>query len=111
MSQEPSSCLSKLGRGVSILIRGPVFGCFAVVGLLVLAVVLCGVLRSFTWKRDNLRMGQLASIPVSATEVQISGADNFFNSECFMRFHAPPEQIETFLRNSPSLRGVKPERF
>jgi len=61
--------------------------------------------------RMTLKLGRLASIPESATELKIDGTSNLFSSTYYIRFQASAEDIDEFIRNSPGLNGVLPARF
>jgi hypothetical protein len=55
--------------------------------------------------------GKLAPLPASATEVRAVEYHNLFAGDAFIRFKAPPAEIEAFLAASPGLRGVTAEKF
>lgn len=61
--------------------------------------------------KTTLRLGRLASLPPSATDLRIDGTSNLFSSTYHIRFQANAEDIEKFIRNSPGLNGVLPTRF
>jgi hypothetical protein len=61
--------------------------------------------------KTTLKLGRLAAIPESATDLKIDGTSNLFSSTYHIRFHASPEDIEEFIRNSPGLNGVLPAKF
>jgi hypothetical protein len=59
----------------------------------------------------TLKLGRLAAIPESATDLRIDGTSNLFSSTYHIRFRASAEDIDEFIRNSPGLNGVLPTRF
>jgi hypothetical protein len=61
--------------------------------------------------KTTLRLGRLAGIPQSATDLRIDGTSNMFSSTYHIRFKATAEDIDEFIRNSPGLNGVLPTRF
>ena len=61
--------------------------------------------------KTTLRLGRLAGIPQSATDLRIDGTSNMFSSTYHIKFKATAEDIDEFIRNSPGLDGVIPIRF
>ncbi|HSE23668.1 MAG TPA: hypothetical protein VLB68_18510 [Pyrinomonadaceae bacterium] len=61
--------------------------------------------------QTTLKLGRLAAIPASASELKLDGTSNLFSSTYFIRFRATAKDIDDFVRNSPGLRGVTPTRF
>ena len=61
--------------------------------------------------KTTLKLGRLAAIPESATDLKIDGTSNLFSSTYHIRFRASAEDIDEFIRNSPGLNGVLPTRF
>lgn len=61
--------------------------------------------------KTTLKLGRLAAIPESATDLRIDGPSNLFSSTYHIRFRASAEDIDEFIRNSPGLNGVLPTRF
>lgn len=53
----------------------------------------------------------LAPLPPSATQVRASEEGAFTWTAYYVRFSAPPEDINAFLAASPGLRGERPEIF
>ena len=52
-----------------------------------------------------LSYGRLASLPKSARDVREYSWSSLFADEWFLRFNAGPEDIETFINNSESIKG------
>ena len=61
--------------------------------------------------KTALKLGRLAPIPESATDLRIDGTSNLFSSTYYISFRASAEDIDKFTRNSPGLNGVLPTRF
>ncbi len=61
--------------------------------------------------KTTLKLGRLAAIPDSATDLRIDGTSNLFSSTYYIRFQASAEDIDEFVRHSPGLNGVLPTRF
>jgi hypothetical protein len=61
--------------------------------------------------KTTLRLGRLAAIPESASDLRIDGTSNLFSSTYYIRFRASAEDIDEFIRNSPGLNGVLPTSF
>lgn len=55
--------------------------------------------------QNTLTDGRLAPLPGSASEVRTDHWSSLFSGETYVRFKAPPDQIEQFISNSPSLQG------
>jgi hypothetical protein len=111
MTRNTRAFLFKLLRGTLTITGAAALSCGALVGFLFFLLFLNSSVHGLTATGDNLRMGQLASIPPSATGFQIGAWSSLCSSACYMRFPAPPEEIEAFIQRSPGIRGVKPERF
>lgn len=58
-----------------------------------------------------LARGRLAPLPSSATEIKIYGWHGLFSGEDYLRFRATADDVEKFLRESPSLRGAEAESY
>jgi hypothetical protein len=61
--------------------------------------------------KTTLKLGRLAAIPESATDLKIDGTSNLFSSTYYIRFQASAEDINEFIRSSAGLNGVLPTRF
>ncbi|MBN1514652.1 MAG: hypothetical protein JXB13_21735 [Phycisphaerae bacterium] len=61
--------------------------------------------------RRALDLARLADWPEGATGIRADGRSNMFSTEYRLRFSAPPEAIEAWIRQSPGLKGVAPEQF
>jgi hypothetical protein len=65
--------------------------------------------------RENIRtaclIGDITEIPKSATDIKTFGWSSFFSGEVWVKFKAPPEDIEAFIENSEGLKGITPEPF
>ncbi|AQQ71660.1 hypothetical protein SMSP2_02037 [Limihaloglobus sulfuriphilus] len=55
--------------------------------------------------------GRLAQLPESAFGVKAEGWSSMFTGDDYMMFKADPEDIEKFIADSPSLKGIEPELF
>ena len=58
-----------------------------------------------------IRDGRLAQIPGSSKNLKAYGWSGLFSGEGFLRFEASPEEIQEFIDNSPSLKGVAPKIY
>jgi hypothetical protein len=79
----------------------------AVVGLGLAIVLVVGDLGI----RRALRMGRLANLPRSASQIQAGGSSSRYAATLYLRFVATPEDIERFIADSSGLKGVLPEQF
>jgi hypothetical protein len=59
----------------------------------------------------TLKLGRLAAIPESATNLRIDGTSNLFSSTYHITFRSTAKNIDEFIRNSPGLNGVLPTRY
>jgi hypothetical protein len=58
-----------------------------------------------------LRNGRLAALPGSAEDLHAHCWTGVFSGQCYLRFRAPPSEIDRFLADSPSLSQVEPVVF
>jgi hypothetical protein len=58
-----------------------------------------------------LKHGRLASLPQSATEINVYNWSSPFSGEWYLSFRAGPEDIDKFLAESPSLQGQEAAVF
>jgi len=61
--------------------------------------------------KTTLKLGRLAPIPESATDLRIDGTSNLFSSTYYISFRATAKDIDNFIQNSPGLNGLLPTRF
>ena len=61
--------------------------------------------------RRALDLPRLAELPQSASAIKADGTSNMFSMSYFLRFQAPAEEIEAFVKESPGLSGITPEVF
>jgi len=78
-----------------------------VIGLGLTIVLLVGDLDV----RRALRMGRLAKLPRSASQIQAGGSSSRYAATLYVRFVAAPEDIERFVADSAGLKGVVAEQF
>lgn len=83
----------------------------ASVAAVVVGVVLVARVGENEKGRRALGLARLADWPEGATEVRADGTRNAFSMTYLLRFSAPPEAIEAWIRQSPGLKGVSPEQF
>ncbi len=57
----------------------------------------------------TLSMARLGPLPPDATDVETGGDNSLFKMTLLLRFKAPPQQIDGFLRNSPALQDLPTE--
>lgn len=71
------------------------------------------VWRAFPANRAGytLRAGRLDSLPRSATEVKHYAWSGLFTGSQYVSFKAPKDDVETWIRNSPSLGEVAPKLY
>jgi hypothetical protein len=50
--------------------------------------------------KTTLKLGRLAPIPASATDLKIDGTSNLFSSTYHIKFRASAEDIDKFIGNS-----------
>lgn len=81
------------------------------VAVVVAAVVLVARGGESEKARRALDLARLADWPESATGIRADGTRNAFSMTCLLRFSAPPEAIDAWIRQSPGLKGVSPEPF
>jgi hypothetical protein len=86
----------------------------AIAGIAISAVVLLAVLvdsvpslraRKILWSQ------RLANLPDSITELKAEGWHVLFTGAEFLMFRTTPEEIQKFIAESPSIRGLTPEVF
>jgi len=58
-----------------------------------------------------LTAGRLGALPPGASKLRYDSWSAIFTGAQFLYFEAPPEEIEVFLSDAPSLEGVEPVRF
>jgi hypothetical protein len=89
--------------------------------VIAIIVVLATAAAAFKWIKPivdernaiatAIQWGRLAPIPKDATQVHAYRNDAFTWSRIWITFHAPPAEIDTFLKSSPGLKGITPEIF
>src|SRR5207249_7924258 len=86
-----------------------ILGCAGIMALLVGHAAITQIPSNVI--RTAREEGGLGPLPPSATDVRTYGWSNGFASGRYIRFSAPPQEIDAFLAASPGLKGVNPERF
>ena len=94
---------------------------FAIAGIVISTVVLLFALwnsipslkakKTLLSTQKILSAGRLDSLPVSTTELEVSGWGGFTTGEDYIKFRATPEDINKFITMSQSIKGVTPEIF
>lgn len=99
---------------------------FAIVGIIISAIpiVLFGLfILWFAYRLSSgmklsarkpeaiLKVGRLAKLPQSATDIKAEGWNSIFTGEDYLMFCATPEDIEKFIAESPSIKDTKPDIF
>lgn len=83
---------------------------FIAVLVLVAAVgMLAGILGTGGNLRHALEMGRLAKLPDSATGVMVGGTGDTDNVTLYLRFAAPPEDIDKFIADSFGVGHLPPK--
>lgn len=93
-------------RGIRWTIVGPGI---AVLIVLIGAAVVITTLGPGPRLRAALALGHLARVPKSASGLQADGTGDARAATFYVRFAAPPGDIEQFIRDSLSIRWVTPE--
>ncbi|MHC4075230.1 MAG: hypothetical protein ACYSRR_03495 [Planctomycetota bacterium] len=58
-----------------------------------------------------LSAGRLSDLPESATEIKVEGWSSMFAGMDYIKFRATSEDIEKFIKQSPSINNLSPEIF
>ena len=86
-----------------------VIGVLLVIGLTTWLLVFQGAeQRDIAMAREMLR---LAPLPADAADVHAASIHSSTWASAFVRFTAPPAEIEAFLASSPGLKGIIPKGF
>lgn len=56
----------------------------------------------------GLKLGQLAELPMNATDVKVESKGNLFSKTVYISFKASKEDIESFINSSSSLNKMQP---
>lgn len=59
----------------------------------------------------GLKIGRLSDLPKSAYEVKVSGTENFFSATVYIKFKAPMNDIDYFIRSSKGMQSANPDPF
>jgi hypothetical protein len=104
------------GSGRRFAIAGIIISAIPIIliGMLIL-VFFYSVLQGSKLSQRNphgiLKVGRLADLPESATDVKAEGWGALFTGSDYLMFRASSEDIEKFLAESPSIKHATPEIF